>query len=83
MTTMKRQSAIRTGNRTRLILTGALGSFNFYAAIGLACFSLDVDKRLMTVEVKGIWVYVKDNYTFSDLRDERSQYLGHWNVDYD
>jgi len=59
-------------------LTGALGSFNFYAAIGSALFSYDPMSRKSTVEIRGIWVYIKDNYTFTDRQDERSQYLGHW-----
>jgi hypothetical protein len=47
-------------------LTGALGSFNFRAALGHARFHLDVESRRTRAEVKGIWVYVKDNYTFTD-----------------
>jgi hypothetical protein len=63
-------------------LTGALGSFNFYAAIGHARLSRDVNSRKTTAEVTGIWVYVKDNYTFTDNeQDDRSQYLGHWSRD--
>lgn len=64
-------------------LMAALGSFNFYAAIGHVRFSSDIaggvrlgDTRI--AELTGIWVYVKDHYTFSDLPGERSQYLGHW-----
>jgi hypothetical protein len=59
-------------------LTGALGSFNFYAAIGAVRFSRDVVSHKMTAEITGIWVYVKDNYSFTDKQGERSQYLGHW-----
>jgi hypothetical protein len=63
-------------------LTGALGSFNFYAAIGHGRLSRDVNSRKTTAEVTGIWVYVKDNYTFTDNeQDDRSQYLGHWSRD--
>ena len=59
-------------------LTGALGAFVIYAALGHAEFSWDVERRQTVVEVTGIWVYVKDNYTFTDKPGERSQYLGHW-----
>ncbi|EDT41289.1 conserved hypothetical protein [Burkholderia ambifaria MEX-5] len=59
-------------------LSGALGSFNIYAALGSARFSWDVDSRRTTAEVTGVWVYVKDNYTFTDKNGELSQYLGHW-----
>nr|WP_175802528.1 DUF6402 family protein [Burkholderia anthina] len=59
-------------------LTGALGSFVIYAALGRAQFSWDVEWRRTVVEVTGIWVYVKDNYTFTDKLGDRSQYLGHW-----
>lgn len=62
-------------------LTGALGSFNFYAAIGHARLSWDVNLRKTTAKVTGIWVYVKDNYTFTDKQGDRSQYLGHWSND--
>ncbi|MBP0609731.1 MULTISPECIES: DUF6402 family protein [Burkholderia] len=62
-------------------LSGALGSFNIYAALGSARFSWDVDSRRTTAEVTGLWVYVKDNYTFTDKSGERSQYLGHWSSD--
>jgi hypothetical protein len=55
-------------------LTGALGSFNFYAAIAYAEFSGDAT----VVEVRGIYVYIRDNYTFTDKPGEASQYLGHW-----
>lgn len=62
-------------------LTGALGSFNFYAALGHARFHWNVGSRSTRAEVKGIWVYVKDNYTFTDRQGDRSQYLGHWSTD--
>ncbi len=55
-------------------LTGALGSFNFYAAIAYAEFNGDVT----AARLKGIYVYVRDNYTFTDKPGEASQYLGHW-----
>ncbi|RQS19690.1 DUF6402 family protein [Burkholderia sp. Bp8998] len=62
-------------------LSGALGSFNIYAALGSARFSWDAESRRTTAEVTGVWVYVKDNYTFTDKLGDRSQYLGHWSND--
>lgn len=56
-------------------LTGALGSFNIYAAVAYAEF--DRDARHATIT--SIYLYVRDNYTFSDRTGEQSQYLGHWN----
>ncbi|MFL9956662.1 DUF6402 family protein [Paraburkholderia nemoris] len=58
-------------------LTGSLGSFNFYAAIGNATFDLDARHATVT----SIVVYVKDNYTFTDDTGKPSQYLGHWSRD--
>ncbi len=55
-------------------LTGALGSFNFHAAIAYAEFNGDAT----VAKVKGIYVYIRDNYTFTDKPGEASQYLGHW-----
>lgn len=57
-------------------LTGALGSFNLYAAIERAEISLDGT----TAAITHISVYVKDNYTFGSEPGEQSQYLGHWNA---
>ena len=59
-------------------LTGALGSFNFYAAIAHAEVKWDAYARCKVATVTGVWVYAKDNYTFTDDTSERSQYLGHW-----
>ena len=50
-------------------LTGALGSFNFYAAVRYATFN----RSGTTATVSDISVYVRDPYEFSD-----EQYLGHW-----
>ncbi|MBO9647241.1 MAG: hypothetical protein J7605_01925 [Variovorax sp.] len=50
-------------------LTGALGSFNFYAAVQLAHFYKQGTEALVT----HIYVYVRDPYEFTD-----DQYLGHW-----
>jgi len=60
-------------------LSGALGSFVFYAAIGYVSFKWN--GRRKEAEVHGIWVYVKDNFTFTDGHGDRSQYLGHWSRD--
>ncbi|KDB09873.1 hypothetical protein LIG30_1075 [Burkholderia sp. lig30] len=62
-------------------LTGALGSFVIYAAIGHVWFSWDVESRRTIAEVMGVRVYVKDHYTFTDKQGDRSQYLGHWSSD--
>ncbi|MCC8393513.1 DUF6402 family protein [Paraburkholderia sp. MMS20-SJTR3] len=64
-------------------LTAALGSFVFYAAVGHVRFSSDIvngvrRSNARIAEVTGIWVYVKDAYTFTDKHGQRSQYLGHW-----
>ncbi|MDI3382167.1 DUF6402 family protein [Xenophilus aerolatus] len=52
-------------------LTGALGSFNFYAAVRYARFEPSPVGRVAIVT--DISVYVRDPYEFSD-----EQYLGHW-----
>ena len=62
-------------------LTGALGSFNIYAAVGTAEISWDTELGRSKAVVTGIYVYVKDGYTFTDKKGERSQYLGHWSKD--
>jgi hypothetical protein len=54
-------------------LTGALGSFNFYAAIADATF----DRDALHATVSSIVVYIKDNYTVTDDAGKPSQYLGH------
>ncbi|WP_423371827.1 DUF6402 family protein [Burkholderia sp. LMG 32019] len=56
-------------------LTGALGSFNFYAAVGYAHFNQDGSH----VTITSIIIYIKDNYTFTTVEGQASQYLGHWN----
>lgn len=58
-------------------LTGSLGSFNFYAAVGYATFNREATRATIT----SIILYVKDNYTFTDKAGEISQYLGHWSRD--
>lgn len=52
-------------------LTGALGSFNFYAAVRYARFEPSPAGRVSIVT--DVSVYVRDPYEFSD-----EQYLGHW-----
>lgn len=48
-------------------LTAALGSFVIYAAIGHVRLSRDpFGTQRTTAEVTGAWVYVKDNFTFTD-----------------
>ena len=42
-------------------LTGALGFFSFYAAIGYARFNQDGSH----VTITSIMIYIKDNYTFT------------------
>jgi hypothetical protein len=58
-------------------LVAGLGSFNFYAAIGHARFSSDQSSLSGTriAEITGIWVYVRDNYGFSE--QSRSRTLEH------
>ncbi|WP_419685582.1 DUF6402 family protein [Burkholderia theae] len=56
-------------------LTGALGSFSFYAAVGYAYFNQDGSH----VTITSIIIYIKDNYTFTTEEGQPSQYLGHWN----
>lgn len=56
-------------------LTGALGSFSIYAALGEVSF--DLIKRI--ARVKSVHVYVRDSYSFNDEKEHLSQYLGHWN----
>ncbi|CAG9263750.1 conserved hypothetical protein [Burkholderia diffusa] len=56
-------------------LTGALGSFNIYAAVAYAEFN----RGASHATVNSIYLYVRDNYTFSDRSGDQSQYLGHWN----
>jgi len=56
-------------------LTGALGTFSFYAALG------DVYMSHVTrmARIESIYVYVRDSYSFRDDDESISQYLGHWN----
>ncbi|MDH6166537.1 hypothetical protein M2282_001684 [Variovorax boronicumulans] len=55
-------------------LTCALGSFNLYAAVSHAWF----DHKNKAAVVTHVSVYVKDNFTFTDVAGDASQYLGHW-----
>ncbi|CAB3778073.1 hypothetical protein LMG28688_00508 [Paraburkholderia caffeinitolerans] len=56
-------------------LTGALGSFNLYAAPA----DVTIDPIEREAVVSSVYVYVKDSYDFTDKSgDALSQYLGHW-----
>ncbi|MDR5740306.1 DUF6402 family protein [Caballeronia sp. LZ016] len=58
-------------------LTGALGSFNIYAAPSDVRFNWNGTEA----SISSVVVYVRDNYTFTDKAGDDSQYLGHWNRD--
>ena len=58
-------------------LTGALGSFSIYAALGNVRFN----HASRVARVESIYIYVRDSYGFRDDDVSQSQYLGHWNVD--
>ena len=58
-------------------LTGALGTFSIYAALGDVSFS----SISRIARVKSIYLYVRDSYSFLDKDHEQSQYLGHWDQD--
>ncbi len=58
-------------------LTGALGSFNLYAAVSR--FHIERSSTRITAVITAIAVYVKDSYTFTVNPGKSSQYLGHWN----
>ncbi|MFS2113546.1 DUF6402 family protein [Herbaspirillum frisingense] len=70
-------------------LSGALGNFVLYAAIGRAhlngarYFKYDTDPQQFCMDasasVTHVYIYIKDNYSFNDKDPSRSQYLGHWN----
>lgn len=64
-----------TNDRVPDDLTGALGAFNFYAAVAEA----DFNPRTGTATVYRVEIYVKDHYTFGTSSGKASQYLGHWN----
>ena len=55
-------------------LTGALGSFNLYAAVSR--FHIERSAKRVVAVITGIAVYVKDSYTFTTDPGEASQYLG-------
>ncbi|MDN7700269.1 DUF6402 family protein [Burkholderia semiarida] len=70
-------------------LTGALGNFNFYAAVGRATvtgeryYKYEGKNTIFCLEpvaqMTHIYVYIKDSYSFNDDSPSKSQYLGHWN----
>lgn len=57
-------------------LTGALGGFSFYAAVG----ELGINRAARMATIKSIYIYVRDSYSFLDENEDVSQYLGHWNA---
>ncbi|RQZ19157.1 hypothetical protein DIE15_05360 [Burkholderia sp. Bp9031] len=59
-------------------LFASLGSFNICAAVAQANFYIDERSRSRCVDIIGIFVYVKDGYTFEADAGKSSQYLGHW-----
>lgn len=56
-------------------LTGALGSFNLYAAPA----DVKIEYTERAAVVSSVYVYAKDSYDFTDKPGDVSQYLGHWN----
>ena len=73
-------------------LSGSLGKFNIYAAIGNVVVSGDryfkYDGKQGTktfflepkIQITHVYVYLRDNYSFNDeAGSKKSQYLGHWN----
>ena len=73
-------------------LSGSLGTFDIYVAIGnvdvscdkyYICNSMKETKAYCIdpkVKITHVYVYVKDNYSFNDKTESNeSQYLGHWN----
>lgn len=70
-------------------LSGALGNFVLYAAIGRVEITSEryfkYDKKPpeycldSVAKLTHVYVYIKDNYSFNDQDSSNSQYLGHWN----
>jgi hypothetical protein len=70
-------------------LSGALGNFVMYAAIGKVEVSSSKYFNYATkpyqycidskAKVTHAYLYLKDNYSFNDKDPSKSQYLGHWN----
>lgn len=72
-------------------LTGALGNFNIYAAIGVVeiiaekFYKYDKEAKTksycidVTATITHVYAYLKDNYSFNEKNNGNSQYLGHWN----
>jgi Family of unknown function (DUF6402) len=59
-------------------LGGSLGDFSIYAAIA----NIEVKRQDFaphTATVTHVYLYVKDNFSFTDDPSGPSQYLGHWN----
>lgn len=70
-------------------LSGTLGNFVLYAAIGRVkvdgtkYFKYNTSPHQFctdaTAKLTHIYIYLKDNYSFNDKDPSKSQYLGHWN----
>lgn len=72
-------------------LTGSLGNFIIYAAIGHVTVGGDKyykydnkeNTKTYCIDAKAsithVYVYLKDNYSFNDKTKSKTQYLGHWN----
>lgn len=70
-------------------ISGALGNFLFYAAIGRVevfgekYFDYRTNPYQYCIDAVAqlthVYIYLKDNYSFNDKDPSKSQYLGHWN----
>ena len=70
-------------------LSGTLGNFVLYAAIGRVevtgsrFFKYDTNPNQFytnaSAKLTHVYIYLKDNYSFNDKDPSKSQYLGHWN----
>ena len=58
-------------------LTGALGSFAIYAAIG----DIYISRVTNIACVDSVYIYARDSYSFLDNDESSSQYLGHWSTE--
>lgn len=77
------------GVLTMTDISGALGNFVFYAAIGKVeitgsrYYKYDTDPHQYcndaVAKLTHVYLYLKDNYSFNDKDPSKSQYLGHWN----
>jgi hypothetical protein len=70
-------------------ISGALGNFLFYAALGKVevfgekYFDYRTNPYQYCIDAVAqlthVYIYLKDNYSFNDKDPSKSQYLGHWN----